>query len=163
MLFLDLDDFKIVNDSLGHGAGDSLLIEVARRLGECLRGGDTAARFGGDEFAVLMEEIINADEACEVAKRIIDALREPMTILDREIHVRASIGIAFNRLGTEEPAELIQAADVAMYAAKARGKGRYELYQTVAADGCGGTPRADRRSAAGRGRPASSRCTTSPS
>ena len=130
VLFLDLDDFKLVNDSLGHAAGDSLLIEVARRLVECLRGGDTAARFGGDEFAVLMEEIINADEACEVAERIIDALREPMTILDREIHVRASIGIAFNKLGTEEPAELIQAADVAMYAAKARGKGRYELYQT---------------------------------
>ncbi len=129
VLFLDLDDFKLVNDSLGHAAGDTLLIEVARRLTNCLRGGDTAARFGGDEFAVLMEEIVNADEACDVAERITDALREPMAVLDREIHVRASIGIAFNRLGTEDSSELIQAADVAMYAAKARGKGRYEVYQ----------------------------------
>jgi diguanylate cyclase (GGDEF)-like protein/PAS domain S-box-containing protein len=129
VLFLDLDDFKLVNDSLGHAAGDTLLIEVARRLSNCLRGGDTAARFGGDEFAVLMEEIVNADEACDVAERITDALREPMVVLDREIHVRASIGIAFNRLGTEDSSELIQAADVAMYAAKARGKGRYEVYQ----------------------------------
>ena len=129
VLFLDLDDFKLVNDSLGHAAGDSLLIEVAQRLNNCLRGGDTAARFGGDEFAVLMEEIVNADEACEVAERITGALREPMMVLDREIHVRASIGIAFNQLGTEDSSELIQAADVAMYAAKARGKGRYEVYQ----------------------------------
>ena len=129
VLFLDLDDFKVVNDSLGHAAGDTLLIEVAQRLNDCLRGGDTAARFGGDEFAVLMEEIVNADEACEVAERITSALREPMMVLDREIHVRASIGIAFNRTGTEDSSELIQAADVAMYAAKARGKGRYEVYQ----------------------------------
>jgi diguanylate cyclase (GGDEF)-like protein/PAS domain S-box-containing protein len=129
VLFLDLDDFKLVNDSLGHASGDSLLIEVARRLTDCLRGGDTAARFGGDEFAVLMEELVSADEACDVAERITDALREPVMVLDREIRVRASIGIAFNRLGTEDTSELIQAADVAMYAAKARGKGRYEVYQ----------------------------------
>ena len=76
-----------------------------------------------------MEEIVNADEACDVAERITDALREPMMVLDHEIHIRASIGIAFNRLGTEDSSELIQAADVAMYAAKARGKGRYEVYQ----------------------------------
>jgi diguanylate cyclase (GGDEF)-like protein/PAS domain S-box-containing protein len=129
VLFLDLDDFKLVNDSLGHAAGDSLLIEVARRLTDCLRGGDTAARFGGDEFAVLVEEIVNADEACDVAERITEALREPMMVLEREIHIRSSIGIAFNNMGTEDSSELIQAADVAMYAAKARGKGRYEIYQ----------------------------------
>jgi diguanylate cyclase (GGDEF)-like protein/PAS domain S-box-containing protein len=129
VLFLDLDDFKLVNDSLGHASGDTLLIEVAQRLTNCLRGGDTAARFGGDEFAVLMEELVNTDEACDVAERITAALREPIMVQDREIRVRASIGIAFNRLGTEESSELIQAADVAMYAAKARGKGRYEVYQ----------------------------------
>ena len=129
VLFLDLDDFKLVNDSLGHASGDTLLIEVANRLTDCLRGGDTAARFGGDEFAILMEELISVDEACDVADRITAALREPIMVQDREIRVRASIGIALNRLGTEDSSELIQAADVAMYAAKARGKGRYELYQ----------------------------------
>jgi diguanylate cyclase (GGDEF)-like protein/PAS domain S-box-containing protein len=129
VLFLDLDDFKLVNDSLGHASGDTLLIEVANRLSDCLRGGDTAARFGGDEFAILMEELVSIDEACDVADRITAALREPIMVLDREIRVRASIGIALNRLGTEDSAELIQAADVAMYAAKAGGKGRYEIYQ----------------------------------
>jgi diguanylate cyclase (GGDEF)-like protein/PAS domain S-box-containing protein len=129
VLFLDLDDFKLVNDSLGHSSGDSLLIEVASRLTDCLRGGDTAARFGGDEFAILMEELVNVDEACDVADRITAALREPIMVQDREIRVRASIGIALNRLGTEDASELIQAADVAMYAAKAGGKGRYEVYQ----------------------------------
>ncbi len=129
VLFLDLDDFKLVNDSLGHAYGDALLVEVAGRLTECLRGGDTAARFGGDEFAILMEELVSVDEACDVADRITDALREPVRVQDREIRVRASIGIACNRLGTEDSSELIQAADVAMYAAKAGGKGRYEVYQ----------------------------------
>ncbi len=99
VLFLDLDDFKLINDSLGHAAGDSLLVETGRRLSASLRGGDTAARFGGDEFAVLMEEIVNAEEACEVADRILTALREPMTILDRDIQLRASIGIAYNPSG----------------------------------------------------------------
>ncbi len=129
VLFLDLDDFKLVNDSLGHASGDTLLIEVANRLTDCLRGGDTAARFGGDEFAILMEELVDVDEACDVADRITSALREPIMVQDREIRVRASIGIALNRLGTEDSSELIQAADVAMYAAKAGGKGRYEVYQ----------------------------------
>ncbi len=129
VLFLDLDDFKVINDSLGHAAGDALLIEVANRLSASLRGGDTAARFGGDEFAILMEELVNTDEACDVASRILADLREPLHILNHEIHVRASIGIAFNTSGAEQPAELIQAADVAMYSAKALGKGRYQVYK----------------------------------
>jgi diguanylate cyclase (GGDEF)-like protein/PAS domain S-box-containing protein len=129
VLFLDLDDFKLVNDSLGHAAGDTLLVEVANRLSRSLRTGDTAARFGGDEFAILMEEVVNPGEACEVAERIISELRAPLAILDREVHISASIGIAFNPSGAEEPAELIQAADVAMYSAKGRGKGRYEIYK----------------------------------
>ncbi|MGA8724361.1 MAG: EAL domain-containing protein [Acidimicrobiales bacterium] len=129
VLFLDLDDFKVVNDSLGHAAGDALLVEVAKRVANSLRGGDTAARFGGDEFAILMEEIVSTDEACDVATRILTDLNEPIQIRDHDIHVRASIGIAFNASGTEQPAELIQAADVAMYSAKALGKGRYQVYK----------------------------------
>jgi diguanylate cyclase (GGDEF)-like protein/PAS domain S-box-containing protein len=129
VIFLDLDDFKLVNDSLGHAAGDSLLIAVAGRLRECLRDGDTAARFGGDEFAVLLEETTGSEEACQVAERIISELRAPLTIEDHEIQAHASIGIALSLEGAEDPAELLQAADVAMYAAKARGKGCYEVYR----------------------------------
>ena len=129
MLFIDLDDFKLVNDSLGHSAGDRLLVEVADRLLESLRGGDTAARFGGDEFAILLEETAGPKEACEVAQRILSDLQVPLTIEDHEIQIRASVGIALSPAGEEDPAELIQAADVAMYAAKARGKGCYEIYE----------------------------------
>ncbi len=129
VIFLDLDDFKLVNDSLGHAAGDNLLVAVADRLKECIRDGDTAARFGGDEFAVLLEETAGTEEACQVAERIIAALGRPLTIEDREIQARASIGIALSVDGVEDPAELLQAADVAMYAAKARGKGCYEVYR----------------------------------
>ena len=129
VLFLDLDDFKLVNDSLGHDAGDRLLAEVADRINGSLRAGDTAARFGGDEFAVLVEQTEGLEEACEVADRIIAELNRAMFVEDREIHTRASIGVALSPMGLETPAELIQAADVAMYAAKARGKGSYEVYQ----------------------------------
>ncbi len=129
VLFLDLDDFKLINDSLGHDAGDRLLAEVAERINGSLRAGDTAARFGGDEFAVLVEQTEGVEEACEVADRIIAELNRAMFIDDREIHTRASIGVALSLRGKESPAELIQAADVAMYAAKSRGKGSYEVYQ----------------------------------
>ncbi|HYA44230.1 MAG TPA: EAL domain-containing protein, partial [Acidimicrobiales bacterium] len=128
VLFLDLDDFKLVNDSLGHAAGDELLVAVASRLATALRTGDTAARFGGDEFAILLEEIAEPEEACKAAARILDELRPPMMIGDRAVSMRASIGIAYSKVGLEEPAELLQAADVAMYAAKARGKNGYEVY-----------------------------------
>jgi EAL domain-containing protein (putative c-di-GMP-specific phosphodiesterase class I) len=94
-----------------------------------LRAGDTAARFGGDEFAVLLEEISGLDEACQVAERIITELKVPLPVEDREVQVHASIGIALGPGGTEDPADLLQASDVAMYAAKARGKGRYEVYK----------------------------------
>jgi diguanylate cyclase (GGDEF)-like protein/PAS domain S-box-containing protein len=129
VLFLDLDDFKLVNDSLGHTAGDQMLAEVAVRINGSLRAGDTAARFGGDEFAVLVEQCNGIEEACEVAERIIADLYQKMLIDDREFHTRASIGIALSPRGAESPADLIQAADVAMYSAKARGKGSYEVYQ----------------------------------
>jgi diguanylate cyclase (GGDEF)-like protein len=128
VLFLDLDDFKLVNDSLGHAAGDEMLIAVAGRLLGALRVGDTAARFGGDEFAVLLEETSGPEEACRLAERIIEELRLPMRIADREVQARVSIGIALSPTVGENPADLLQAADVAMYAAKGRGKGRYEVY-----------------------------------
>jgi diguanylate cyclase (GGDEF)-like protein len=129
VLFLDLDDFKLINDSLGHTAGDALLVAVAGRLSASLRSGDTAARFGGDEFAVLVEETTGPEEACQAAERLIAALCAPLVIEDHQIQVRASVGIALSQAGHEDPTELMQAADVAMYAAKARGKGRYEVYQ----------------------------------
>ena len=129
VLFLDLDDFKLINDSLGHTAGDALLVAVAGRLSASLRSGDTAARFGGDEFAVLVEETTGPEEACQAAERLIAALCAPLVIEDHQIQVRASVGSALSQAGHEDPTELMQAADVAMYAAKARGKGRYEVYQ----------------------------------
>jgi diguanylate cyclase (GGDEF)-like protein len=129
-LFLDLDDFKLINDSLGHTTGDALLVAVAGRLSESLRSGDTAARFGGDEFAVLLEETSSPEEACQAAERLISALRAPLVIEDHEIQVCASVGVALSQAGREDPTELMQAADVAMYAAKAHGKGRYEVYKS---------------------------------
>ncbi len=129
VLFIDLDDFKLVNDSLGHAAGDELLVAVAGRISASLRAGDTAARFGGDEFAVLLEQTASPDEAFEVAERIITELSAPVVVQDHEIVPRASIGIVLSPAGTEDPADLMQAADVAMYAAKAGGKSRYEVYQ----------------------------------
>ena len=125
VLFLDLDDFKIVNDSRGHGAGDDLLVAVAHRLSSTLRSGDTAARFGGDEFAILVEE---AEEAGQLAERILADLRAPVVFADGEVLIHASIGVAVNGADLEGAAALLQAADVAMYAAKTTGKGRVEVY-----------------------------------
>jgi diguanylate cyclase (GGDEF)-like protein/PAS domain S-box-containing protein len=129
VLFLDLDDFKLVNDSLGHAVGDELLVAVAGRLLGSLRSGDTAARFGGDEFAVLLEATDDLSDACQAAERILADLKPPFAVKDRLIPIHASVGIAYSKLGMEGPAELLQAADVAMYAAKARGKNGYEVYQ----------------------------------
>lgn len=129
VLFLDLDDFKLVNDSLGHAVGDELLVAVAGRIMGSLRSGDTAARFGGDEFAVLLEATEDISDACLAAERILADLKPPFSVNERLIPVRASVGIAYSKLGLEGPAELLQAADVAMYAAKAKGKNGYEIYQ----------------------------------
>jgi diguanylate cyclase (GGDEF)-like protein/PAS domain S-box-containing protein len=127
--FIDLDDFKMVNDSLGHGAGDELLRAVADRLRVCLRSGDTPARLGGDEFAILLEDAPDADSVIEVAERILDALHEPVVIEGREIYTRASIGIATRRGPATTPDELLRNADLAMYTAKANGKGCIELFE----------------------------------
>ena len=129
VLFLDLDDFKLINDSLGHSAGDELLVAVAGRLMGSLRTGDTGARFGGDEFAILLEETDDPEAACQVAERVLEDLRPSFKIKDRAVNVHASIGIAYSKCGAEDPSELMQAADVAMYAAKARGKNCYEFYK----------------------------------
>lgn len=128
VLFLDLDNFKIVNDSLGHEAGDALLVEMARRLRACLRSGDTAARLGGDEFTVLLEDVRDIDDALTAAERIMDALRTPMEISGREIFLGASIGIALSAPSHQGGADLLRCADLAMYEAKRHGKGRFEVF-----------------------------------
>jgi diguanylate cyclase (GGDEF)-like protein/PAS domain S-box-containing protein len=128
VLFIDLDDFKHVNDSLGHAAGDQLLVAAARRLQGCLRPADTAARLGGDEFAVLLERVTDADAAAAVAARVLDTLHQPFGLNGRTIPIKASVGVAAGRPGVDEAEELLRNADVAMYAAKAGGKDRYELF-----------------------------------
>ncbi len=106
MLFLDLDNFKLVNDSLGHEAGDRLLSLVAERLRECLRAEDTAARFGGDEFTVLLEDVTDASDAVRVADKITQALLAPFVLEGREVFVTTSIGIALGTSGRERPTDL---------------------------------------------------------
>jgi diguanylate cyclase (GGDEF)-like protein/PAS domain S-box-containing protein len=129
VLFLDLDDFKVVNDSLGHLAGDELLRAVADRLQGCLRVGDTAARLGGDEFAVLIEDVADPKTAAGLAERIISSLSGPFPLEGREIFIHASIGFALSDQETRNAEELLRAADIAMYAAKAGGKGGYQAYR----------------------------------
>jgi diguanylate cyclase (GGDEF)-like protein/PAS domain S-box-containing protein len=128
VLFVDLDDFKTVNDSLGHGTGDELLVAVAGRLGGCLRAADTAARLGGDEFAMLLEDINGVDGAVGVAGRLIDALAQPIVVGRTELFVRASIGIVVGKHG-QTTEELLRNADVAMYRAKGRGGNCFEVFE----------------------------------
>jgi diguanylate cyclase (GGDEF)-like protein len=128
VLFIDLDDFKAVNDTLGHSAGDQLLIGVAERLRNSLRRPDTAARLGGDEFAVLIEDIDNPIEAEAVAERIFAALVEPFAIAGQSVTVHASIGVAVSDDATDTASRLMRHADVAMYAAKSAGKHRHVLF-----------------------------------
>src|SRR5262249_26375254 len=127
VLFLDLDRFKVINDSLGHGAGDELLIQVGRRLVGCLRPQDTIARLGGDEFGVLLEDV-DLPGAVQVAERILATLQPAFGIGDREVFVTTSIGIALSRSRHTQPDEIIRDADVAMYQAKSKGKARYEVF-----------------------------------
>jgi diguanylate cyclase (GGDEF)-like protein len=127
VIFIDLDRFKLINDTLGHAEGDRLLIGVADRVRHCLRRAETAARLGGDEFAVLLEDAADELSAAHVAERIAVALRQPFLLADREVYATASLGIALGT--TEDPETLLRNADVAMYRAKARGKDRYELFE----------------------------------
>ena len=127
-LYLDLDRFKIVNDSLGHLVGDELLVAVSRRLESCLREGDELARLGGDEFAILLNDMSDPQQANAVAFRIQKALGSPFSIDGREVFTSASIGIAFGLADYNNPDEIMRDADTAMYHAKSRGKARHELF-----------------------------------
>jgi len=127
-LYLDLDRFKVVNDSLGHMVGDQLLTVVSRRIETCLRPGDALARLGGDEFAVLVNGLSDETQANAVAMRIQDALKPPVMIGRREVFTSASIGIAFAGRDYTSPDDIMRDADTAMYHAKSRGKARHELF-----------------------------------
>ncbi|MCU1289673.1 MAG: diguanylate cyclase/phosphodiesterase with and sensor(s) [Acidobacteria bacterium] len=129
VLFLDLDNFKAVNDSLGHAAGDALLLSVADRLRVCLRNSDTPARLGGDEFAILLEETKHTEEAVMVAERIKDVLRTPFSIEGKEVFVGTSIGVAIAADASIDSEKLLRNADVAMYTAKSQGKGHYVIFE----------------------------------
>jgi diguanylate cyclase (GGDEF)-like protein/PAS domain S-box-containing protein len=129
VLFVDLDDFKVINDTLGHRVGDELLVAVAGRLRDATRSVDTAARLGGDEFTILLENVASERDAEQTADRILEDLRLPFLLDDHQIVVSASIGIAFADAGSDDPDDVLRSADTALYEAKARGKGRHETYQ----------------------------------
>jgi diguanylate cyclase (GGDEF)-like protein/PAS domain S-box-containing protein len=129
VLFMDLDNFKIMNDSLGHEVGDQLLVAVAERIKACLRPEDTAARFGGDEFTILVEEVDGVSDAVRVSERIAESLQPPFTLDQHEVFSTSSIGITLSSPLQEQPVDLLRQADLAMYRAKHKGKARYEVFE----------------------------------
>ena len=133
VLFMDLDGFKVVNDSLGHDTGDRLLVEVAKRLKGCLRPEDTLARFAGDEFVVVIEEVRGADDALRVTRRITEEFRGPFVLDGRELVVGFSIGVALGEAHTKSPEDLLRDADTAMYRAKEEGLG-YRVFDPAMHD-----------------------------
>jgi diguanylate cyclase (GGDEF)-like protein/PAS domain S-box-containing protein len=132
-LFLDLDRFKLVNDSLGHDAGDRLLFDIANRLRSCVRPKDIVARFGGDEFTLLLDDIETVTEATVIAQRITDCLSLPIDFEGHEIVLSASVGVALSTAGSQSAGELLRQADLAMYVAKDKGRSRWEVYDAVEA------------------------------
>jgi diguanylate cyclase (GGDEF)-like protein/PAS domain S-box-containing protein len=130
VLFLDLDRFKIINDSLGHTVGDELLVATAARIQKCLRHLDTVARFGGDEFAVLLDGVEDVNDTIRVAQRLQREITTPINVGGHEVFTSVSIGIALSDTGYERPEEVLRDADTAMYRAKAAGKSRYEIFDT---------------------------------
>ncbi|WNZ44752.1 EAL domain-containing protein [Leptolyngbya boryana CZ1] len=128
LLFLDLDRFKVINDSLGHMIGDQLLIAIARRLESCLNKHDTVARLGGDEFTILLENIKNDADATKVAERVQKALSTPFNLSGHEVFTSASIGITLSSTDFDRPEDLLRGADIAMYRAKAQGKACHEVF-----------------------------------
>ncbi|MEB3337811.1 MAG: PAS domain S-box protein, partial [Leptolyngbyaceae bacterium] len=130
VLFLDLDRFKVINDSLGHLVGDQLLISIAHKLQSILRATDLAVRLGGDEFVILLDEIKHIQEAVRATERIFAELRVPLLIEGREVYASTSIGIVMDSKGYGEPAHILRDADIAMYRAKTKGRGKYEIFDT---------------------------------
>jgi diguanylate cyclase (GGDEF)-like protein/PAS domain S-box-containing protein len=130
VMYLDFDRFKLINDSLGHGAGDEFLVKVARRIQEHVRPNDVVARLGGDEFAILTEHVGNTHHAVALAERLQAALRRPLLIAGKELSTSASIGITFSDVGYRTPEEVLRDADLAMYKAKAKGKAQYALFDS---------------------------------
>ena len=130
VLFLDLDRFKVINDSLGHIQGDQLLVEVGQRLSAVLRTGDTLARLGGDEFTVLFEEIDDITDVTRLVERIEENLAEPIKLEGHEVVITASMGIAVSSTGYQRPEDMLRDADLAMYQAKSAGRARYEMFDT---------------------------------
>ncbi len=134
VLFIDLDRFKIVNDSLGHGVGDQLLIAVGQRLKACLRSHDTLARLGGDEFAILLDDVTDFTEVIQIAERLLAELALPLQLQRQTLGVGGSIGIVFGTNGHDTAAMLLRDADIAMYRAKNQGKGRYAIFDQTMYD-----------------------------
>lgn len=130
VLFLDIDRFKVINDSLGHMLGDELLVAIAQRLRHCLRPTDTVARLGGDEFVLLLEDVSDVSSVTTVADRVQQELTLPFNLNGHEVFTSASIGIALSETGYELPEDLLRDADTAMYRAKAQGRARYEIFNT---------------------------------
>ena len=129
VILLDLDRFKVINETLGHAVGDRLLVAVGQRLVACLRPGDTVARFGGDEFGIILDEVADSDEAHRIAERIGAELRAPFSLGDREWFISASLGIALGRPGRATPDEMLREAEIAMVRAKADPANRYALFE----------------------------------
>ena len=133
VLFLDVDRFKLVNDSLGHDIGDRLLGTVAERLQTCVRPADTVARFGGDEFSLLLGDLSDPDVALRIAERVTECLREPVLVGEHELFVSASIGVAISNGGQERAGDLLRQSDLAMYVAKDEGRARWSLFDPQSA------------------------------
>ena len=129
IMFLDLDHFKQINDTLGHDVGDELLKVVAKRLSTCIRSGDTVSRQGGDEFVIILEEVAHYQDAALVAEKTIKTLSEPVMVREHELHITTSIGIAIYPVnGTDDVLELMKKADMAMYSAKEAGRNQFRFY-----------------------------------
>jgi diguanylate cyclase (GGDEF)-like protein len=128
VVFLDLDQFKLVNDSLGHSEGDQLLIAIAQRLRLCMRSSDTVARLGGDEFVILLDDVQELPDVLTAAERIHHRLKDPYDLGEQKIYITASFGIVAGAIGYARPEEILRDADIAMYHAKAQGKARYEIF-----------------------------------
>jgi diguanylate cyclase (GGDEF)-like protein len=130
VLFLDLDRFKIINDSLGHAVGDRLLVEIAQQLQACLSESTPIARFGGDEFTIILEDLTNISQASQIGEIICQQLGRTYTLEGYQVFTTVSIGIASNASDRQEPVNLLRDADIALYEAKTRGKSQYVVFNT---------------------------------